>query len=376
MSKKHPKIAALVENHHGQDLDAHYLGYFDCFNQRLYYEAHDVLEKIWLPDRHGPNGAFYKGLIQLAGAFVHLQKNRLRPSAALFKLAQANLRKYPGVHEHLDVAAVLKLIGDWLRQLEFANFTTNPLTATYAPAIYLLPRNSTTTLLIATRNAHKVGEIRAILSGQFRYLTLNDFPGSPAVVEDAPTFAGNATKKAVELARWLSCSPVLSTPLPARAFVLADDSGLEVDALNGAPGVYSARFAALETNHPGNSPDADNNAKLLRLLANVPIEKRTARFRCVLALTPIFRSTAQNASPVCAADEFELQTELFDGTCEGHIAFAPSGSGGFGYDPLFIPDGHRQSFAELGEAVKNQLSHRARALAKLKQRLDSLLANQ
>src|SRR5277367_5844608 len=99
-------------------VDARYAGYFALFNQQLFYEAHDVLEDLWLPDRHGPNGAFYKGLIQLAGAFVHLQKNRLRPSAALFKLAQANLRKYPALHEKLDVAAVLKLIEQWLHQLE------------------------------------------------------------------------------------------------------------------------------------------------------------------------------------------------------------------------------------------------------------------
>ncbi len=371
MSKKSPKIAALVQGHHGQDLDAHYLGYFDCFNRGLYYEAHDVLEKIWLPDRRGSNGAFYKGLIQLAGAFVHLQRNRLRPAAALFKLAQANLQKYPGVQDHLDVAATLKLIADWLRKLESSDFTANPLTTINVPAIHLLPRQPMAALLIATRNAHKVAEIRAILSDRFRYLSLDHFPGAPAVVEDAPTFAGNATKKAVELARWL---PRTGAQLPDRTFVLADDSGLEVDALNGSPGVYSARFAALDTSHPGNSSDTDNNAKLLRLLANVPPEKRTARFRCVIALTPVLKVSPQNASPVCDANEFELQTELFDGTCEGRIAFAPSGKGGFGYDPLFIPDGHKESFAELGEDVKNQISHRARALAKLRQRLDSLLA--
>src|SRR5688572_4580804 len=101
---------------------------------------------------------------------------------------------------------------------------------------------ATITLLIATRNAHKVGEIRAILGGGFRYLTLGDFPQAPKVVEDAHTFAGNATKKAVELARWLASSSGSTEP-GTRFLVLADDSGLEVDALNGAPGVYSARFA-------------------------------------------------------------------------------------------------------------------------------------
>lgn len=224
-------------------------------------------------------------------------------------------------------------------------------------------------LLIATRNAHKVGEIRAILGNQFDYLSLNDFPGAPIVVEDAGTFAGNATKKASELAKWISRShhSLLATP---HLFVLADDSGLEVDALNGAPGVHSARFAALDTGHSGNSPDSKNNAKLLRLLKDIPSETRTARFRCVLALTPAqVEKSATVASPVCLADEFEMQTEIFQGACEGRIDFGPRGRGGFGYDPLFIPNGFEQSFAELGEDIKNQISHRAKALAELKRRL-------
>ncbi len=171
----------------------------------------------------------------------------------------------------------------------------------------------------------------------------------PAVVEDADTFAGNATKKAVELARWLSSSPLITHH--TSLFVLADDSGLEVDALNGAPGVHSARFAALDKME--NSKDADNNAKLLRLLKEVPLEKRTGRFRCVIALAEINPQSAIR------------NPQLFDGACEGRIQFAASGQGGFGYDPLFVPDGFTQSFAELGEDVKNQLSHRAKALAKL-----------
>ena len=215
-----------------------------------------------------------------------------------------------------------------------------------------------TTLLIATRNAHKVGEIRTILGGQFQYLTLQDFPQAPEVVEDADTFAGNATKKAVELARWLAAEHSTfniqhSTP----DFVLADDSGLEVDALNGQPGVHSARFAALDAAASGNSADGDNNAKLLLLMKAVPLEKRTARFRCVMAVV---------------SSNVELGTsnpELFDGSCEGRIEFAPQGQGGFGYDPLFVPDGFTQSFAELGDEVKNRLSHRSKALAKLKTRL-------
>jgi XTP/dITP diphosphohydrolase len=106
----------------------------------------------------------------------------------------------------------------------------------------------------------------------------------------------------------------------------------------------------------------------MRLLKGVPAEKRTARFRCVLALTHVAKSV-ESASPVCLAEESEFAIELFEGVCEGHIAFALSGKGGFGYDPLFIPVGHQQSFAQLGKDVKNQLSHRARALGKLRERL-------
>jgi XTP/dITP diphosphohydrolase len=217
-----------------------------------------------------------------------------------------------------------------------------------------------TLLLIATRNVHKAGEIRAILGRQFHYLTLADFPDAPAVVEDAETFAGNATKKATELAKWVNTQHRTSN-IEHRTpnFVIADDSGLEVDAINGAPGVHSARFAAMDRSadslSAGNSTDADNNAKLLRLLKDVPPGKRTARFRCVLAL-------AQSENP-----KSEIRNpKLFEGVCEGRIDFAPRGSNGFGYDPLFVPNGFEQSFAELGEDVKNRLSHRAKALAKLR----------
>ncbi len=210
-----------------------------------------------------------------------------------------------------------------------------------------------TTLLIATRNAHKVGEIRAILGGGFKCLTLEDFPQAPNVIEDADTFAGNATKKATELARWIArSSPVTRHASPD--FILADDSGLEVDVLAGQPGVHSARFASLDSGPSGNSPDADNNAKLVRLLKDVPMEKRTARFRCVLALVAVTPHSALGIP------------HLFDGACEGRILFVASGRGGFGYDPLFVPDGFDLSLAELGEDVKNRLSHRACALAKLK----------
>jgi XTP/dITP diphosphohydrolase len=221
------------------------------------------------------------------------------------------------------------------------------------------------TLLIATRNAHKVEEIRAILGDAFRFLTLNYFPGAPKVVEEADTFAGNATKKAVELAKWLATdNSKLKVKDSKPDFVLADDSGLEVDALCGKPGVHSARFAAEDSAKSGNTPDADNNAKLLRLLKNFPAEKRAARFRCVIAFAPVLQGKMESASPVCYAGRFEAQT--FDGACEGKIIFEPRGQNGFGYDPLFVPDGFEMTFGELGEDVKNKLSHRAKALEKLK----------
>jgi predicted metal-dependent hydrolase len=138
VSKKSGKIAERIAAFQGGDLDAHYLGYFDCFNRQLFYEAHDVLEELWLPDRRGPNGDFFKGLIQLAGAFVHLQKDRLRPSAALFKLARTNLAKYPAMHEQLDLRAVLILIESWLTALEGTEFTSNPLRERLTPRLVLI----------------------------------------------------------------------------------------------------------------------------------------------------------------------------------------------------------------------------------------------
>jgi XTP/dITP diphosphohydrolase len=204
------------------------------------------------------------------------------------------------------------------------------------------------TLVIATRNRHKVEEIRAVLGDDFRYLTLADFPEAPEVCEDASTFAGNAAKKARELASWLAGAGGQGGGRRGW-WVLADDSGLEVDVLAGAPGVHSARFAALDTGQTGNSPDAENNAKLLRLLAGVPRERRTARFRCAIALAPVVTGVP------------EIQT--FAGTCEGRILDAPRGVGGFGYDPLFEPAGFAETFGEMRPAIKNRLSHRARALA-------------
>jgi len=135
------KIAALIESCRGCELDAHYLGYFECFNGGLFFEAHDVLEELWLADKAGPNYSFHKGLIQLAGAFVHLQKNRLRPAAALFKLARTNLEKYPAVHERLDLRVVLELIADWLGRLEENDFSANPLETGNAPKLRLEDHN-------------------------------------------------------------------------------------------------------------------------------------------------------------------------------------------------------------------------------------------
>lgn len=201
------------------------------------------------------------------------------------------------------------------------------------------------TLLIASRNAHKAEEIATILGDGFAILSMAAFPDAPPVIENGDSFAANATKKSREIAAWLK-KQALGQALPD--FVLADDSGLEVDALGGAPGIHSARYASDEKQ--GNATDADNNAKLLREMADVPEAERGAQFRCVLALTPLGQT---------------FRTELFEGICRGRISQSEAGGGGFGYDPLFIPDGFTQSFAELGSAIKNTLSHRAKALANL-----------
>ena len=201
------------------------------------------------------------------------------------------------------------------------------------------------TLLIASRNAHKAEEIGAILGDEFTILTLATFPDAPPVIEDGDSFAANATKKSREIVTWLE-NQALGQGLPD--YILADDSGLEVHALGGAPGIHSARYASDEKQ--GNATDADNNAKLLREMADVPEAERGAQFRCVLALTPLGQT---------------FRTELFEGICRGRISQAEAGGGGFGYDTLFIPDGFTQNFAELGPATKNTLSHRAKALANL-----------
>lgn len=184
-------------------------------------------------------------------------------------------------------------------------------------------------LLVATKNAHKTAEIRAMLGTMWEIEDLNAHPDVPAPEETGATFAENAAIKAVAASHLFP------------GLVLSDDSGLEVDALGGAPGVVSARYAG-----PG-ATDADNRARLLRELAAVGAEgkARTARFRCVMAL---------------AREGQVLAT--FDGTVEGVILDEEKGGGGFGYDSLFVPEGHRETFAQLSAGVKNAFSHRARAL--------------
>ena len=195
-------------------------------------------------------------------------------------------------------------------------------------------------LFIATSNEHKAAEFARLLAGRgltgWTVLSAAEAGGMPPVEETAEDFEGNA---------WLKAR-AMKERAGRRGWVVADDSGLEVDALGGAPGVRSARFAG------ESATDAENNARLLRELAGRPIAERRARFRCVLALL--------------APDGRE---ESFTGVCEGRIAGAPSGGGGFGYDPLFIPEGYESPFAELGETVKNRISHRARAWGLLVERL-------
>ena len=137
MSRKSAGIAKIISELQGKSHSAYYLGYFECFNQELYFEAHDVLEELWLEDKSSPDYSFHKGLIQLAGAFVHLQKNRLRPASALFRLTRDNLRKYPAEHADLDVKGVLDLIERWLTLLEKGELKVNPFQTGKGPKLHL-----------------------------------------------------------------------------------------------------------------------------------------------------------------------------------------------------------------------------------------------
>ena len=188
-------------------------------------------------------------------------------------------------------------------------------------------------LLVATRNAHKTEEIQRILGPQFNVTDLAAHPEIPHIAESGTTFQENAILKA----------EAVSKRMPG--FVIADDSGLEVEALGGEPGIHSARYAGL------NATDQEKTDKLLEELARVGATKnaRRARFRCVLALA-------------CKGNVLGA----FEGIVEGQIADRPHGSHGFGYDPIFMPEGFQQTFGELAPAEKNQLSHRARALERLR----------
>ncbi|MET0646235.1 MAG: RdgB/HAM1 family non-canonical purine NTP pyrophosphatase [Pyrinomonadaceae bacterium] len=189
--------------------------------------------------------------------------------------------------------------------------------------------NEHTELLVATNNAGKVRELLQLLSDfPLRLRLLGEFPDIAEAEETGETFAENATIKAL----YYSAHAGLLT--------LSDDSGLAVDALGGAPGVRSARYAGREATY------AERMSKLLGELDATGDAQRRARFVCVIAV----------------ADPAAGTLHTFEGTCEGHIALAPRGDGGFGYDPLFIPDGHDQTFGELPAEVKHTLSHRARAL--------------
>ena len=183
-------------------------------------------------------------------------------------------------------------------------------------------------LLVATGNSHKSQEISAMLGADYEVSDLSSHPELPEVDETGTTFLENATLKAVEISKQVP------------GLILSDDSGLEVDALNGSPGVYSARYSGQ------GATDATNNTKLLKELK--PASDRSARFRCVMVLAEAGKVLAH-----------------FDGAVEGTIIHSLQGDAGFGYDPLFVPDGYDQSFAELGEQIKNGLSHRANAMKKV-----------
>jgi XTP/dITP diphosphohydrolase len=194
-------------------------------------------------------------------------------------------------------------------------------------------------LIVATRNAHKTREIQRILGPGFEVCDLSAHGDVPDIRETGKSFDENAKLKAVATSK--------RVPGP----VVADDSGLEVDALGGAPGIHSARYAG------ANATDKEKVSKLLSELARVGAKgkKRRARFRCVLGL-------AQHGRLL----------EVFEGVVEGKIADEPRGSHGFGYDPIFIPNGFKETFGELPEEVKNKISHRAKAILRLRARLAML----
>ncbi|TYO96137.1 XTP/dITP diphosphatase [Desulfallas thermosapovorans] len=205
-------------------------------------------------------------------------------------------------------------------------------TSDYHDIIVSIRKFKSDPIVLATRNEGKVRELQQLLTGTgFAVVSLACHPNVPEVVEDGDTFEANAVKKAREVA------------VAVGRITLADDSGLVVDYLDGAPGVHSARFAGQEHD------DTANNLKLLQLLDGVPRQKRTARFCCVVAL----------ATP-------DGQVATTQGTCEGVIIETPRGENGFGYDPLFLVPEYNRTFAELDSSTKNAISHRGRALQKVK----------
>jgi XTP/dITP diphosphohydrolase len=208
-------------------------------------------------------------------------------------------------------------------------------------------------LLLATTNPGKLRELRALLAGMAGLSLLEpaDVGGLPAVVEDGASFEDNARKKAHEIA------------LAHGVATLSDDSGLEVDALSGRPGVRSARYAG------EHASDDDNNRKLVAELASVPEARRSARYRAVIAFCD---PAPASDGPAPRVRRPLIHTE--QASCEGTIVLSPRGQGGFGYDPHFVPDGHACTMAELTLDAKNALSHRARAVAKMRAFLASYLA--
>lgn len=196
-------------------------------------------------------------------------------------------------------------------------------------------------IVVATRNRHKLKELTDMLAGMSVALVgLDAFPGCPDVEEDGKSFTENALKKARVIA---ACTHHVT---------VADDSGLEVDALKGLPGIYSARYAGIQ------GDDRRNNEKLLHELASVPPEKRGARFRCVIAV-------------VAPGGE----ERVVEGMCRGVIISGPRGNQGFGYDPLFLDEESGLTFAEMDGEYKNRISHRSRAVQELKKILPLFLAS-
>jgi XTP/dITP diphosphohydrolase len=196
-------------------------------------------------------------------------------------------------------------------------------------------------LVVATKNKKKLSEIKEILKKEkLTLLSLDAYKNSPKVIENGKTFKENAIKKALKLARFTG------------EFCLGEDSGLCVDALNGEPGIYSARFAGKDKS------DKENNLKLLRLLKNVSGARRKARYVCAVAL-------AHRNGLV----------GVVEGSCVGQIALETKGSAGFGYDPLFYIPKHKKTFAQLGEKIKHKMSHRYFALKKAKQIIEKYIVN-